>query len=283
MGPESSQLHYLRETPFYFAVEGSRLFAILHMPQSKEVRRAVLICHALAEEKLWSHRVLVSAARAMASAGYAVLRFDYRGEGDSDLEFEETRLTTRIEDTVRAARVLLDKVATVDAVTLLGHRIGAWVAASAATSLGKLTESLILWDPIVDGRSYVLQLLRSNLAAQMAARGKVAHTRDQLIRSLLAGHAVPIDGYLLSRNLYEDLVDIDWQPVLAGLAVRSLLLEVATGRQSQPSDQARQLARAAQAMDLRLVNEAAFWRESKIFHGRSRELAVSTINWLGAW
>ena len=45
---------------------------------------AFVFCHPLTEEKLWTHRVFVTFARELAAAGHTVLRFDYRGNGDSD-------------------------------------------------------------------------------------------------------------------------------------------------------------------------------------------------------
>ena len=56
------------------------------------------MCHPLGEEKLWAHRVFVTFARDLATAGFAVLRFDFRGEGDSDRPFEQADFETRIED-----------------------------------------------------------------------------------------------------------------------------------------------------------------------------------------
>ena len=69
---------------------------------SHAMRGGVLLCHAFAEEKLWSHRVYVTFARELAALGYAVLRFDFRGEGDSDLEFEQATISTRIADVITA-------------------------------------------------------------------------------------------------------------------------------------------------------------------------------------
>ena len=48
------------------------------------------MCHPLGEEKLWAHRVFVSLARDLANAGFVVLRFDCRGEGDSDRDARQS-------------------------------------------------------------------------------------------------------------------------------------------------------------------------------------------------
>ena len=78
-----------REQPFFDGTGDSRLFAFAHHPVGAS-RGNVVFCHAFAEEKLWSHRVYVTFARELAQAGYGVLRFDMRGEGDSGRELSRT-------------------------------------------------------------------------------------------------------------------------------------------------------------------------------------------------
>jgi alpha/beta superfamily hydrolase len=139
------------ESPFFFDLGRNRLFAVHHRPSSGKVRRALVVCHALAEEKLWSHRVYVALARELAAQDFAVLRLDFRGEGDSDLEFEEATLETRVEDALRAAAVLLEREPGLRRCIFLGHRLGCAVAALAAARAPQLAEAVIAWDPIENG------------------------------------------------------------------------------------------------------------------------------------
>jgi alpha/beta superfamily hydrolase len=88
---------------FYLDLNGECIFAGHYRPNTP-ASRAVVLCHPLGEEKLWSHRVFVTFARDMAAAGFAGLRFDYRGEGDSARRFEQTDLETRIDDNGYSAR-----------------------------------------------------------------------------------------------------------------------------------------------------------------------------------
>ena len=88
----------MTENAYFLPLGGERLFAFLHLPGGP-ARGGIVLCAPLAEEKLWSHRVFVSFARELAARGFAVLRFDFRGEGDSDRRFEESDLDTRLADT----------------------------------------------------------------------------------------------------------------------------------------------------------------------------------------
>src|SRR4051812_48033645 len=156
----------VRERPLYFDLGQDQLFGFLHLPPGAPARQAVLICDSIAEEKLWSHRVFVALARELAASGMAVMRFDYRGEGESDLEFDQTGIATRVEDAVRAAEILLAEAPNAR-LTLLGHRVGGAVAAMAAARLGVKARGVVIWDPIASGREFVMQWLRANLAKQM--------------------------------------------------------------------------------------------------------------------
>ena len=63
----------------------------------------------------------------------AALRFSWRGE--SDLDFEQAGIASRIDDAVRAAEVLLEQQPTLAGISLLGHRLGGAIAAAAAARL----------------------------------------------------------------------------------------------------------------------------------------------------
>lgn len=81
------------EQPLVFSCEGSALVGILHRPTSDsrselaQCETAVLIVVGGPQYRIGSHRQFVSSARAIAAAGHPVLRFDYRGMGDSEGEF----------------------------------------------------------------------------------------------------------------------------------------------------------------------------------------------------
>jgi len=81
------------EEPFIFDCDGSRLLGILHRPESPR-HRAVLIVVGGPQYRVGSHRQFLHLARDLAAGGTPVLRFDYRGMGDSDggaVSFEDTQ------------------------------------------------------------------------------------------------------------------------------------------------------------------------------------------------
>lgn len=87
------------ETPLTFDCAGDSLVGILHRPALPRKLAVVLVVGA-PQYRVGSHRQFVLLARDLAAAGYAVLRFDYRGMGDSDGRFVGFE---SVEDDIRAA------------------------------------------------------------------------------------------------------------------------------------------------------------------------------------
>ena len=73
------------EVPLSFACQDCRLYGVLHRPRSRG-RSGVLIVVGGPQYRVGSHRQFVLLARFLAGRSIPVLRFDYRGMGDSEGE-----------------------------------------------------------------------------------------------------------------------------------------------------------------------------------------------------
>jgi exosortase A-associated hydrolase 1 len=71
-----------REEAVSFACGGEWLYGVIHKPE-KSNRKAVVVVVGGPQYRVGSHRQFVLLARHLARAGVTVLRFDYRGMGDS--------------------------------------------------------------------------------------------------------------------------------------------------------------------------------------------------------
>jgi exosortase A-associated hydrolase 1 len=76
------------ERPVVFACQGDALVGIYHALPTQECDVAILIVVGGPQYRVGSHRQFVSNARSLSAAGYPVLRFDYRGMGDSEGEYK---------------------------------------------------------------------------------------------------------------------------------------------------------------------------------------------------
>lgn len=107
----------MQEIPFFFDCRGSELFGMLAVPE-RPVRIGVVIVVGGPQYRVGSHRQFALLARDLAGHGFACLRFDYRGMGDSEgprLDFEQ------IGEDIRAAiDALMVKVPEVEGIVLWG-------------------------------------------------------------------------------------------------------------------------------------------------------------------
>lgn len=278
------------ERPFFFARRETRLFGLLHEPATPGARLGFVLSHPFAEEKLWSHRVLVTFARALAARGHPVLRFDYAGAGDSGGETAETSLDSHLDDLRAAVGTLEAMVPGLERIGLVGLRLGASFAAllaeqaAAGTASAVLRDApLVLWDPVVDGAAYLQEVLRANLSAQLASHGKVIETREVMSQRIADGGVVNVDGYEIARPLFGS---IGVSPLLRteGLQHRgpTLVVAIATpGKPPKPQPVLDALASAYLNGERRSVEEHQFWREIKQFYGAAARLQGATLDWLG--
>src|SRR5580700_4050006 len=88
--------HELEEHTGYFAVSGAHLYTVLHRVEEPMAR--VLLSGSFASERHYSYDPWVRWARCLAQRGVEVLRYDYRGVGESEGTFEETSFQQWSED-----------------------------------------------------------------------------------------------------------------------------------------------------------------------------------------
>jgi alpha/beta superfamily hydrolase len=279
----------MRETPFFFPRGEARLFGVFHAPVGSATRSGFVLSHPFGEEKLWSHRVFVSLARTLARRGHAVLRFDFLGAGDSSGSTLDVSLETHVEDLTAAISTLAERDDSLERIGLIGLRLGATVAAlvmervTVTTLPGSLVAGpLVLWDPVLNGTAYMQELLRSNLAMQLAAFGKVVETREVLRQRILDGGSVNVDGYEIGRTLLESCDRTDLLPASAKCYRGPTLIVPITppNRRKQRPD-LEELATSYPSAELIWANEHPFWREIKQFYGRAEGLESLTVEWLG--
>jgi pimeloyl-ACP methyl ester carboxylesterase len=108
----------------------------------------VLWLHGFAGHRIESRRLFVEGARRLAEAGFASLRFDFGGCGESDGDFLDTTISSMGRDARAALAVLRDHPAVdPDAVVVLGFSLGATIASQLADDAG--LAGLVLWSPVV--------------------------------------------------------------------------------------------------------------------------------------
>ena len=151
--------------------EGKKIFAILHLPKNATNPPLVVICPGFAGSKIGKHRVFVSIAEALTKKGVAVLRFDYRGSGDSEGSFSELTIDSQVSDVIEVVEFIKRGKYSLDAsrIGLLGRSLGGMIATLAASKLENI-KCMTLWAPVFSASCWkpLFNALLSNQSKESA-------------------------------------------------------------------------------------------------------------------
>jgi len=183
---------------FWFGRGRARCFGVLQRPEGEAARRGVVVCNGLGYEGLIAGRPLRELADRLVGLGFAVLRFDYQGTGDSDGgDWEPGRVKEWAESIDEAVAVMRVREG-VDEVYLVGFRIGATLACRYAHDHPGVA-GVALWAPCADGATYVREL-RALSRLSAAARPPQKVTADYF-----PDDSIEVAGFELARATADDL------------------------------------------------------------------------------
>ncbi len=130
---------------------GKKIFGVFHRPVTPQHVPVVLMCHGFAGTKVGRFRMYVRLSEALARAGIASLRIDFRGCGDSEGNFIDTTLEGQIEDALTGLQFLREhpQVDT-DRIGVLGRSLGGPVAIMVARRAPDI-RSMALWAAVYHG------------------------------------------------------------------------------------------------------------------------------------
>lgn len=183
--------------PHYFGDADAPLYGIYDEPRTESGERlAVLACYPIAGEYMRAHRAFRQLAGLLSRAGAHVMRFDYTGTGDSAGDVDEASVEAWTEDVGRAVTELRE-LCDPPAVKVVGLRLGATLGLLAAERIDAV-DQVVLWDPIVDGGTYVRELEGRHLAEQRERRAPA-----------VTNGTIGVNGFPVSRRVREEVAGID--------------------------------------------------------------------------
>ncbi|MET1161902.1 MAG: alpha/beta fold hydrolase [Pseudoxanthomonas sp.] len=148
----------------YFQANGRSLLGSSHpVPRLRAGGTSVLLCNPFGEEAARVHRAYRVLAGKLQDEGYATLRFDYSGTGDSSGDAADCTVEQWVDD-IEAAVGELRRQSGSSQVVLIGLRFGATLAALCAQREHLRIAHLVLWDPVVRGEQYLHELAGMHLA-----------------------------------------------------------------------------------------------------------------------
>jgi pimeloyl-ACP methyl ester carboxylesterase len=190
----------LREDAGYFEVAGAHLYTMLHRAAEPVAR--VLLIGPFASERQNSYLPWVRWARYLAARGFEVLRYDYRGVGESLGKFEEATFSNWADDLALLSDWFKKREPEMP-LLLHGLEIGALFACSAFQH--RIGDALLLWSPPADAN----QALRSTLLRwvgleQLLKPGAERRSAADYIRQLEQGQSIEVEGYQWSACLWQE-------------------------------------------------------------------------------
>ena len=193
-------------TPFFFGAEDRQLFGLFQSGRgaSSTGGTAALLCNPFGQETVRSHRMYRVLADRLARSGVDVLRFDYHATGDSPGEDEDGEPEGWTADLVLAHAELLSR-SKATRVVWLGARLGATLAIKASITAERAPDTLILWEPIVEGRAYLRELADRHIQTLRSSFNAPAHLWARRLESGAMGLGREGVGFELGDALRSQL------------------------------------------------------------------------------
>ncbi len=184
--------------PLYFESGRESLFGWLHLPpENHAFDLGIVICKPFGYESICADGSIRAFADACASAGAAVLRFDYTGTGDSSgRDTERDEIAQWLAD-IGAAMAALRSHTRLTRIGLLGVRFGALLANMLAAQDSSV-DLVISVSPVVNGRRYVRELRAFQVTSSSDAGGEVE-----------VDSGIEVTGFRLSQASIDRLGTVD--------------------------------------------------------------------------
>lgn len=201
-----------------------KLSGILQLPES-EPKASVLQAHCFTCSK--SLKVTRALATGIEDGGYAVLRFDFTGLGESEGEFAETNVTSNVADLEAAAHYLENRG--MGPCAMVGHSLGGAAALLATDRLPSIKAVAVVASPA--SPDHVMHLFDEQDVEQAFESGAT--------RVTIAGRP-----FLISKEFFEDLKQ-HCTPELIGELKRPLLVVHGTADRVVPIEEGEKIFDAA--------------------------------------
>lgn len=264
---------------------GPGLFGHRYLPDQPS-GTGVVICSPIYAEYFKNYRREVLLARALAAAGAAVQRFQYRNTGLSDDVPGGMTVASMTDDADAAAGALAERCRP-DRMILMGVRWGGIVAARAAVRRGGAP--LVLWDPVIDPAGYLADIIRVRQVQELTSGADKRHSGSDLVTMLENEGSLVVLDYLIERDLHRSVAPID-VPRLISEAASEAALVLQVSRRSELAEDLALVAAGWQDAGVEVTasstgHEEAWWFEADRFETEenkmlTRLLIDQTVAWV---
>lgn len=176
-----------------------QLYTVVHSPPKNiEITRkhAVVICSPITNEHDTCYWAMRQLALRLSRLGFHVVRFDYFATGNSSGASQQVSLQTCVQNIVDIGQFIVESSKS-EKLTYIGLRLGA--ALASMSSIKQPPDHLILWDPVISGKNFLIELAMMHKKFLQKMKRTESHNH-KLGREYL--------GYPYSDNLIAELNQI---------------------------------------------------------------------------
>jgi dipeptidyl aminopeptidase/acylaminoacyl peptidase len=222
-----------------FLTEGQKIAGILHLPDAANPP-CVIASHGLLSSK--DSEKYIALGKRLSREGIALLRFDFRGIGESDGKIEEDTVSRRIMDLSSAINFLRSRRDLENRIGLLGSSLGGYVSLLKASTDQKI-RAVVIW-----ATPFHLDDLKSNKGAEGHSLPEEAFFKD-LPKHRLLSLLPKVSNCMVIHGEKDELVPVDqaWEIFHTLSAPKEIhIIEGADHRLTDPShrDRAMELSTA---------------------------------------
>jgi len=262
-----------RFQPFWLNEGGRRLYAAFHpgsgLPSASVGRDsdppAVLVLPPLLHEYHRSFRFLCELASGLADAGLPCLRFCHYGSGDSDGDGNEVDFESMSADIDHAYQMLIHHTGR-RRVVILAFRSATLSLQHWLSRGGRPVELALLWDPVLEGDSWLEGLRDEDAAKRARIRGEADRPESQ----------EELMGCLVSSRFLDQLGHSAWPPEHVSLPTQTWLVGHAGGPIPVQAARRFDLPKGTPPFSAGVLMDASLFFPAAM-HRFTRELATALV------
>lgn len=252
--------------PFFFGSSSRPLYGVYHPPSTHPARKeGVLLCPPFGQEYMRAHRTFRQLALLLNKKGFAVLRFDYFGTGDSSGYIEEASTKEWLTN-IELASTELKEMAKVEKIHCVGLRLGGLLACASTEKLD--IEKLVLWDTVISGEAYDKEL-------QLEIE---KDDEDYAFNQIDQDGTLHFNGFAMTQKIRDDLQEIN----LCDMTPKAKKTLHITSQETNDASTLKQQWAEVDTYNYQLVHATGDWNYVDDFGGilLPQQVVQAVVNWI---